>query len=107
MDRRSLVRKLPREKRATIDRVLEPAVELMRQVAIEKNFDRLLLLSRELPHLQTAHVSRRLPIHVPRAFERLVRPDAIKVAPQSAIVRLDLAGDSQQKVVEPGLRIDG
>ena len=106
MNRRALVGKPPRQKRAAVHRVLEPGVEFVRNVAVQEDLDDLFLLAGELANLQIADVGRGLPIHVARALEGLVRADAIEVAAQPAIVRFDFTRDSGQQIVESGLRID-
>ena len=62
-------------------------------IAVEKDLDGLLLLARELSDLERTGVGRCLPIHVARTFKRLVRTDAIEIAPEPPVVRLDLSGD--------------
>src|SRR3954451_19893091 len=96
----ALIRQAPYQEGTTLDRMLEPAVELRGDVAVQEDLDGLFLLARELPNLQRAHVRRRFPIDVARAFQRFVWADAIEVAAQPAVVRFDLAGDSRQEVVE-------
>src|SRR5262249_10504684 len=95
-----------RQKRAAVHAVLKPRVEIRGDIAVEKDRDDLLLLAGALAHLNRPGARRRLPVDVGRALDRLVRADAIKVAAQPAIVRLDLSGDTGEQIVEAGLRID-
>ena len=106
MDPHRLIRQPPRQKRAAVHRAFEPILETGRRLQIQKQLNRLLLVPRELPHLQAARMRRRLPVHMPRAFERLIRPYAVEVPPQPAVMRLDLPRQVRQQLLEPRLRVD-
>src|ERR1019366_8489470 len=71
VNRRALVGKPPRQKRAAIHGVLEPRVEMVRHVGVEEDLDGLFHLAGEFANLQAAHVGRRLPVHVARTLESL------------------------------------
>src|ERR1017187_7728089 len=106
VNRGALGGQAPRQERAAVHGVLEPGVESVRHVAVEKDLDSLFHLAGEFANLQTPHMRRRLPIDVAGALHGLVRADAIEVAAQSAIVRFDFARNAGQQVVKPGLGID-
>src|SRR5664280_2580105 len=84
VNRRPLGGQAPCQERAAVHGVLEPSVQFVRYVAVEKDLDGLLQLAGEFANLQTPHMRRRLPVHVPRTLEGLVGADAIDVAAQSA-----------------------
>ena len=50
-----------------------------------------LLLARKFAHLQVSRVRRRFPIDVPRALQRLIGPDTVKIVTLPAIERLESA----------------
>ena len=78
-----------------------------RDVEIEKDLEQPLLFARELPHLQVARVRAGLPVHVARAFERLVGAYAVEVAAPAARLRFEIAAHGGQHLLEAGLRVDG
>ena len=90
----------PAEEGAAVDGVLEPVGQFRRDVAIEEDLDRALGFAREFAHLQFAGVRGGFPVHVARALESVVRPNAIEVLAQALVVRFDIAGDAGQQILE-------
>src|SRR5437763_12110674 len=71
-DARAHLPEAPRQECAAVDGVLEPLLEVRRNIAIQEDLDGAFLLPRELPNLQVACMRRGLPIEMPRALESFV-----------------------------------
>src|SRR5215831_5310531 len=100
VNRHALRREAPCQERAAGDGMFEPGVKLRRDIAIEEDFDRLLLLARELADLEAGGVGGRLPIHVSCALKCFVGANAIEVEAEPPIMRLHLAGDAVEQILE-------
>ncbi len=73
-----------KHERRAFERRFKPHLPLRRYVQIEVNHRHLIFVARELAHLQGAGMRRRFPVHVPRAFERLIRADAVEIVAHAA-----------------------